>query len=157
MIFITLGTQDKKFTRLLDEVAHQIEIGNIKEKVIAQVGFTSYTNDKIDIYEYLEDDMFKRFMKEADIVITHGGVGSVLTALSYHKKVIAFSRLSKYKEHINDHQIQIVNEFAKEGYILTGKVSELDKLLTESKSFIPKRYVPNNIRFNNMIIKFIEE
>ena len=44
MIFVTLGTQDKSFNRLLEKVDRQIDLGNIKEKVIVQAGFTKYNS-----------------------------------------------------------------------------------------------------------------
>ncbi len=157
MILVTLGTQDKSFIRLLKEIDNQINLGNIKEQVIAQIGYTPFeATSKMKIYDYLPDHKLKEYMKKANLIITHGGIGSVLNALSYNKKIIAFSRLAKYKEHINDHQVQIVNEFAKEGYILTGKISELDKILKEAKTFEPKKYRPNNTRFNNLVIDCIE-
>ncbi len=157
MILVTLGTQDKSFIRLLKEIDNQITLGNIKEKVIAQVGYTQFKSDNMKVYEYFSEEDLKKYMQKASLIITHGGIGSVLNALSYNKKIIAFSRLSKYKEHINDHQVQIVNKFAEEGYILTGKISDLSNLLKKVKNFTPKEYKPNNVKFNNMIIKFIEE
>ena len=157
MILVTLGTQDKSFIRLLKEIDNQINLGNIKEQVIAQVGFTPFIpTSKMKTYQYLPDKKLKEYMQKANLIITHGGIGSVLNALSYNKKVIAFSRLAKYKEHINDHQVQIVNEFAKEGYILTGKISELDKLLIDVKKFEPRKYKPNNGKFNDLVIGCIE-
>ena len=157
MILVTLGTQDKSFIRLLKEIDNQINLGNIKEQVIAQIGYTPFeAKSKMKTYDYLPDHKLKEYMQKANLIITHGGIGSVLNALSYNKKIIAFSRLAKYKEHINDHQVQIVNEFAKEGYILTGKISELDKILKAAKTFEPRKYKPNNEKFNNMIIKYID-
>ena len=47
MIFVTLGTQDKSFSRLLDAIEKQIKNGNIKEKVIVQAGHTDYISDNI--------------------------------------------------------------------------------------------------------------
>ena len=156
MIFVTLGTQDKSFIRLLNEIDKQIELGNINEKVIAQVGYTQFKSDRMEIYEYMSDEDFKKYMSEADLIITHGGIGSVLNALSYNKKILAFSRLSKYKEHINDHQVQIVNKFSEEGYILTGDIGNLSKLLEKVKEFKPKKYVQNNTKFNNLVIRYID-
>ncbi len=154
MIFVTLGTQDKSFIRLLNEIDKQIELGNIKEKVIAQVGYTQFKSDRMEIYEYMSDEDFKKYMSEADLIITHGGIGSVLNALSYNKKILAFSRLSKYKEHINDHQIQIVEKFDRLGYIIPLKdFNRLDKVLAKARKFKPKKYVSNT----ENIIKHLED
>ena len=59
-------------------------------------------------------------------MITHGGVGSILTGLRHNKKIIVAPRLAKHKEHVNDHQLQIINRFYEEGYILPLK--DFDKL-----------------------------
>lgn len=158
MIFVTLGTQDKSFKRLLDMISLEIEKGNIKDEVIVQAGFTKYQSDKMKIVESLSKDDFEKTMKEASLVITHGGVGSILTALKYNKKVIAVPRLVKYNEHTNDHQKEIVNEFSKKGYILALKdLTKFDKVLEKSKSFKPKKYESNKEHFNKVIDDFIEK
>jgi UDP-N-acetylglucosamine transferase subunit ALG13 len=57
-------------------------------------------------------------MKRAKIVITHGGTGSIFTALNLNKKVIAIPRLKKFREVTNDHQLQIVKELEKEKMLI---------------------------------------
>ena len=49
MILVVLGTQDKQFTRLLDDVSREIELGHIKDEVIVQAGQTKYSSDKMQI------------------------------------------------------------------------------------------------------------
>ena len=66
-------------------------------------------------------------MKECDIVICHGASGSIMKALNLKKKVIAVARLRKYKEHINDHQIQNNEAFSSHHYVLMAD-PELDNL-----------------------------
>ena len=51
MIFVALGTQDKSFTRLLETIERQIEMGNIKDKVIVQAGYTKFISDKMEIFD----------------------------------------------------------------------------------------------------------
>ena len=156
MILVTLGTQDRSFIRLLKEIDEQIKKKHIKDRVVAQIGYTEFKSKRMEIHDYFTMEEFNKYMKEADVVITHGGVGSVLGALDKNKKVIAFPRLAKYKEHVNDHQIQMVNTLAKNGYILTGRVSELGKLLKSVQDFKPKKYKSNNEKFNDLIIDYIE-
>ena len=72
----------------------------------------------MEIFDLIPSDEFDDLVARAGLIITHGGAGSILTAIKKNKKVIAAARLKKYKEHTNDHQIQIVKEFAKDGYIL---------------------------------------
>ena len=119
MILVTLGTQDKKFTRLLDSIQNLINKKVIKEKVVVQAGCTKDFNSKdMEIFDLIPMDEFDKLISECDILITHGGVGSIITGLKNNKKVIAIARLKKYGEHTNDHQLQIIEKFANSGLIL---------------------------------------
>lgn len=157
MIFVTLGTQDKSFSRLLEAIDDQIEKGNIKEKVIAQIGYTKYESKNMEIFDLISPEEFNKYISKSRIVITHGGVGSILSAIQKEKIVIAAPRLKKYKEHTNDHQKQIVREFADMGYILELRdFNKLDKVLKKVDSFKPKKYISNNKNFVHMIDQYIE-
>ena len=64
------------------------------------------------------------------------------------KKMIVAPRLAKYGEHVNDHQLQIATNFAKENYILLlSNFEELNLVLAKAKNFIPKAYKENNQNF----------
>ena len=111
MIFVTVGTQVEPFKRLLKAVDEEIEKGTIKDTVIVQAGCTKYKSDNMIIHDYLPMEVFDEYMDQADLIICHGGVGSILGGLNRKKKVIAVARLKKYKEHVNDHQTQIIDNF----------------------------------------------
>ena len=153
MILVTLGTQDKSFKRLLEAVDKQIKNGNIKDKVVVQAGCTKYKSKNMEIFDLIDSDKFAELIKECDLLITHGGVGSILTGLKNNKKVIAAPRLAKYKEHTNDHQLQIIEKFDEAGFILPlYDFEKLDKVLKDVKNFKPKKYQSNT----NKMIKLIE-
>ena len=158
MILVTLGTQDKSFERLVKAIDKEIEAGNIKDKVIVQAGYTKYKSDNMEIFDFVNPSELDKLMKEADILITHGGVGSILGALKYDKPVIAAARLAKYKEHTNDHQKQIVGEFAKEGYILElDDFSKLTEVLKKAKKFKPKKYKSNKKNMQKLVSSYIDD
>lgn len=159
MILVTLGTQDKKFYRLLDMIQKEIDNGKIKDEIIVQAGYSSdYKSDDMKIIDLIPIDEFDELVKKCDILITHGGVGSIITGLKHHKKIIAVPRLKKYKEHTNDHQIQIVDAFAKDGYLLNlDENGKLYKVLKNMKNFIPKKYESNNNSFIKMLDKEIKK
>ncbi len=158
MIFVTLGTQDKTFKRLLETIDKEIEKGNIKEKVIVQAGFTKYNSKNMEIFDLLDKDDFDKYIKQCDLLITHGGVGSILTGLKNNKKVIAAPRLCKYKEHMNDHQVQIIKRFSDAGYILPlYENDDLGKVLKKSITFKPKKYVSNTDNIIKLISNFIDK
>ncbi len=157
MIFVTLGTQDKEFTRLLDAIEKEIKKGNIKQKVIVQAGYTKYTSDNMEILKLIPMEEFDKYIKECDLLITHSGVGSIMTGLKNNKKIIAAARLKKYNEHTNDHQIQIGKEFEKQGYIMyLDDFDDLGKVLKDIKNFKPKKFKSNNDNFIKLIEDYID-
>ena len=63
LIFVTLGTQDKPFNRLLEALEYQIDLGNIKEEVIVQAGLTKYESAKMKIFNLVSHDEFEKYIK----------------------------------------------------------------------------------------------
>jgi UDP-N-acetylglucosamine transferase subunit ALG13 len=155
MIYVSLGTQDKKFPRLLQEVDKLIDKGIIKDEVIAQIGQTKYESKNMKLNDYLSKEDVLKYMKESRFIITHGGVGTILDALKLNKKVIAVARLKLYKEHVNDHQLQIIREYTKLGYILDGTY-DLEKAIFDVNEFIPNQYVSNNENFIKQLEDYID-
>ena len=108
-------------------------------------------------FNLIEQDKFNILMEQADTIITHGGVGSIVTAVKLGKKVIAVPRLKQYGEHVNDHQIQIVETFSNQGFIKGIKdVSELKETLREIDTFIPNKLESNTEHIINIIEDFIQ-
>ena len=158
MILVTLGTQDKPFTRLVKEIDKLKESKIIKDKVVVQLGFTDYKSNNLETFSLIESDKLNKLIEEADLIITHGGVGSILSGLKSGKKVIAVPRLAEYKEHTNDHQLQIVNEFYNTGYILKcDNPKDLEEVLKQVKNFKPKKYKSNTANMVKMIEDFIDK
>ncbi len=156
MIFITLGTQDKKFLRLLEEVERLIQTGVIQDEVIVQAGYTQFESNSMQVFDYVNGELFNTYIENCDALITHGGVGSILNAITREKKVIAIARLEKYGEHENDHQVEIVSKFAKLQYILGCiEIGELEQTYQSLKTFIPAKYAANNAHFCELIDKLI--
>ena len=153
MILVTLGTQDKKFYRLLDAIQKQIDNGNIKDEVVVQAGYSSdYKSSSMKIFDLISTSEFDELIKKCDLLITHGGVGSIISGLKENKKVIAAARLKEYSEHTNNHQLQIIENFSKHGYILAlNDFDKLDDVLKKTKKFKPQKYRGNSINFNKLL------
>ena len=158
MILVTLGTQDKNFTRLLDVIQKEIDNGNIKDKVVVQAGLTKYESKNMEIFDYVSKEKFEEYIKNCDILITHGGVGSIFTGLKNNKKVLVMPRLAKYKEQHNDHQLEIVEEFTKLGYILSfDDEKSFEKCYKKVDKFVPKKYKSNTKNMIKLIEEFIDK
>lgn len=156
MILVLLGTQHNEFTRLLQEIDECIKSKKIDEEVIVQAGFTKYESKKMRIFDMIPKLDLDEFVERADLVITHGGVGSIIMALSKNKKVIAVPRLHEYGEHVNDHQRQIIKVFSEKGYLIgLQNVEDMPEALKDIKTFVPKKYENNNHEMLNYIENFI--
>ena len=154
MILVLLGTQNNSFHRLLEEIQKNIDNGNIQEEVVVQKGYTKFESKDMTLYNELPIEKFNELIQKADLVITHGGVGSIISSVTRGKKVIAVPRLKKYNEHVNDHQLDIIQTFDEMGYIIgIQEVQQLGEAIKKVKEFKPKKYVKNT----GNIIKIIED
>lgn len=157
MIFITLGSQKFQFNRLLKSIDHLVESGKINEKIFAQIGYSDYTPLNYEYKQFLDRDEYMKIICESDIVITHGGTGAIIGAVKKKKKVIAVPRLAQYNEHVDDHQLQIVEQFRDLKLIYecidTEKLSEALNIV---KNFEFKSYQSNTKTIIDSIVQFIE-
>lgn len=157
MILVTLGTQDKEFRRLLDIVEDAINRKVIKDEVIVQAGHTKYDSKNMKIFDFLDREEFCKLINECDLLITHAGVGSIITGLNNDKKVIVVPRLAKYNEHLNDHQLQITNNFVKKGYILAlNEEDKIEYVLKKIKTFKPNKFESNTKNMVKLIENYID-
>ncbi len=152
-----LGTQNNSFKRLLKELDRLKDNKIIKEKIIVQAGYTKYKSENLEIFDFIDKDSLEKYESEADLIITHGGVGSIISSLKKDKKVIAVPRLKEYNEHVNNHQKDIVESFSNNGYIIGIKdVKELEEAYRNVKKFKPKKYIPGNSKIIKIVEDFIE-
>lgn len=159
MIFVMLGTQNNPFQRLLEEIDRLINKNVIDEEIVVQAGYTQYQpkNKKMKIIDFMSREELDTFEQKASFIITHGGVGSIITSLEKGKKVIAVPRLHQYGEHVNNHQTEIVEKFNKNGNIIgLQSVKELEEAIKKVQNFAPKPYIENNHKMLEMIENFID-
>ena len=158
MILVLLGTQNNSFHRLLEKMDELINKGIINEKVIVQSGYTNYESKNMRVFDLIPQEELERYQEQADLIITHGGVGSIVSSIKKGKKVIAIPRLHKYNEHVNDHQKEIVEYFNDKGYIIgIDNVEQLEKVVSNIEKFVPKKYENNNKKMLKIISEFIDE
>lgn len=155
MIFVTLGTSDYPFTRLLKQIDDLIE-NNIVKNIIVQCENEDYHPKNFTIIKNLDKKEFNEYLKKAEVVITHGGVGTIIDCIKMGKKVIAFPRKAEYGEAKNNHQEQIINNLKNTGSILTGEINDLAKLLEKIKTLKKIKLKSNNKNFNYQLCKIID-
>ena len=157
MILVTVGSQKFQFNRLLQEIDKLIEEKVIKEKVFAQIGVSDYIPKNYEYKDFLTQDEFNKKIDECDILITHAGTGVIVNALKKEKKVIAVPRLAKYGEHVDDHQIQLIDEFKELNFIEPAyEVSDIKECLKNINKNKYNKYVSNTDKIIESIEEFIE-
>lgn len=162
MIFVTVGSRQYPFDRLFKKLDELVEDGTIKEKIFAQIGTSTYKPKNYEYKDFISPEEFQEYINKSDIVVSHGASGSIMKALNADKKVIAVTRLEKYGEHINDHQIQNNEAFASNNYVLMADL-ELDNLgecfkkINSKNNGLVKWENKDPMAIVNMIDKFIIE
>lgn len=157
MIFVTVGTHEQPFNRLIEEVDKLKGKGLIEDEVIIQRGYTTYTPKYCKFYDLISYDDMQKLNKEARIIITHGGPASFIDVLSLGKTPIIVPRQAKFNEHVNNHQLEFSKELARRGenIIVVEDIGELGKIIENYKND-KKEIKSNNCEFNNKLIKEIK-
>lgn len=110
------------------------------------------------IFDLIPPAELQNLVANADLIITHGGVGSMTQCVKLGKKVIAVPRLKKYGEHVNDHQLQIVNSFASQGFIKSViDLNQLGTVIKEMDDFKPQKYESNTSHIINVVRGYINK
>lgn len=157
-ILVTLGTQDKPFNRLLEAIDKAIERKEIVDEVVVQAGYTKYNSKNMKVLEYVPFDEFGKYIDSADVIITHGGVGSILSSVKKGKKVVAVARLAEFGEHTNDHQLQVIEKMSKDGYIINGNdLDNIAQAVKEAKELVVKEYISNTNNFIGLLRNEIDK
>lgn len=162
MIFVTVGSRNYPFDRLFKKLDGLYEDGILTEDMFAQTGTSIYKPKHYANRDFISQDEFLTRINEADIVVSHGASGSIMKALNAGKKVIAVTRLEKYGEHINDHQIQNNEAFSSNGYVLMADL-ELENLgecfrkIYEGKDGLKRWENTDPLHIIHMIDDFIQE
>lgn len=115
MIFVTVGTHEQQFNRLIKAVDDLKGQGIIQDDVFIQVGFSNYEPQHCEWKKFVTYSEMEDYMDKANLIITHGGPASFMGAISKGKSPIVVPRQLKYNEHVNDHQLEFCNK-VKEQY-----------------------------------------
>lgn len=126
MIYVTLGTQGKDFSRFLKMLEQLIDERSLKDEIIAQVGSTKYRPKGVNCFDFVEEADYQKYIQSADVIITHAGSGALFSSIKRRKKIIAVARLAQYGEMIDNHQTELVRKLSEEGYILDGTNSIIE-------------------------------
>ena len=160
MIFVTVGTHDQQFNRLVRFMDEWAKVHD--EPVVIQTGCSTVEPRHSEWKDYYPYPVMQRYMEEARIVITHGGPSSFLPPLQFKKIPIVVPRRMEFHEHVNDHQVAFVKAFAERNnsILVIEDIEELGEVITAYPSRIismNKETASNTLRFCEDFKKIVNE
>lgn len=158
MIFVVLGTQKFQLNRLLQKLDEYVEQGLLTDEIYAQIGNSTYKPRHYAYKDFMDKKEFDATIAKADLVIAHSGVGTIITAIRAKKPVVVFPRLAKYKEHVDDHQLDIARAFEMKKYVLCCyENDDLLEKINKCKDFQFDEYVSQQKQIIGIIKNFLDE
>lgn len=157
MIFVTVGTHEQPFNRLVEEVDRLKKEGVITDEVFIQTGFSTYEPQYCDWKKLISYSEMDNYMTRSDIIITHGGPATFMGAIAKGKKPIVVPRLEKFGEHVNDHQL----DFAYQVKNRHNNIEVIEDIKTLQHFLkrdlrISKSTISNNKKFNEQLRQEVE-
>lgn len=161
MIFVTVGTHEQPFNRLVECIDKLKEDGTIKEEVIIQTGYSTYEPVNCKWQKLFPYQDMLRLVEEARIIITHGGPSSFIMPLQTGKIPIVVPRKYEFNEHVNDHQVTFSKAVAERmGMIVVvedlGKIAETINHYDMIISRMENGLMSNNAKFNDEFSKIVQ-
>jgi len=156
MIFVVLGTWEMPFTRPLIEIERAAQQRLITEPIVVQCGKTTYSSPFLKLVPFFSQQELDQMYEQATIIICQAGVGSIMLGLKKSKKVISIARLSKFNEHIDDHQLEILDVFSKSGAVLPWNGNgDLTDVLRRAVDFVSAGYPFGDERISEAILSYL--
>lgn len=161
MIFVTVGTHEQQFNRLVECVDQMKEKGLLQEEVIIQTGFSTYEPKHCTWQKLLPFQQMVKNVEQARIVITHGGPSSFIMPLQIGKIPIVVPRQKQYEEHVNDHQVDFCRAVSQRqgNIILAEEMDALEQAILnydEITAGMTAGQSSNNAKFNEAFGALVE-
>lgn len=162
MIFVTVGTHEQPFNRLVKKIDNLVAEGTIKEKVVIQTGFSTYKPVHCESHKMMSFEEMQKTLKDARIFITHGGPSSFIEALQFGKVPIVVPRQEKYHEHVNNHQVDFTELIEKRmnNIIPVYDIDQLANTIENYDKVVKTKNAgesSNNSKFNEQLERIVEE
>ena len=151
MIFVTVGTHEQSFERLVKKVDDLKRDKIINEDIIIQKGYTDYEPRYCESYKLIGYNDMQKYLEDARIIITHGGPASFIAPLTIGKIPIVVPRQKDFNEHVNNHQKYFVEQVvARDNSIIPCyNIDDLEKLIKEYDSIVEN--MKENYKSNNKL------
>lgn len=113
MILVTVGTHDQQFNRLVKTADRMAEL--IDEKIVIQRGCSDFIPQQAEFFDWTSMNEMEGWIVKSRVVIAHAGAGTIITVIKYGKPLVLAPRLKAYREHLNDHQLELASALDREG------------------------------------------
>lgn len=162
MIFVTVGTHEQPFNRLVKYIDTLKEADDIAEEVVIQTGFSTYEPQYCTWQKLYPYQQMVELVAKARIVITHGGPSSFIMPLQIGKIPIVLPRQKRFDEHVNDHQLNFCKQVAERNgnIIVVEDIDDLKDAILNYERIIasmPSELKSNNAKFNEGISNIVDE
>lgn len=160
MIFVTVGTHEQQFDRLVRAVDELKGNGAIDEPVFVQTGYCTYEPTHCKHLKFVPFKQMKEYMAQADVVITHGGPSSFIEAMAAGKTPVVVPRRGDLGEHVNDHQADFVRIVAERqgGIVPVYDVAELPQAIGRARELSRgAAFKSHNAEFCEKLRRMIEK
>jgi UDP-N-acetylglucosamine transferase subunit ALG13 len=138
MIFVTVGTEQYQFNRLMHWITTLIDEGFIQEEVIVQYGACTVLPPGVRVYQSIPGDRFQNLVRQARLVISHCGEGSLLCLEEIGTPYVLVPRSVRYKEHVDDHQVELAIALQHMGATIALSPGDLARFLaTPERAELP--------------------
>jgi UDP-N-acetylglucosamine transferase subunit ALG13 len=157
MIFCTVGTQ-LPFDRLLGSVDN-LAIMYSDKRFYGQIGDSKYLPHNFEWIRSLDETSYHQILKEAELIIGHAGMGTILTAFEYGIPVIIIPRLLEFGEHRNDHQLSTIKKFSnRDGVFACEDINDLETVFADALSYTRKKHANNDscINFSRKLMSIVD-
>ena len=132
MILITVGTEKFPFNRLMEWIDNLIDRNLIQpeqEEIVVQYGSCTFVPDRIKGYSVLQQTDFLSLVQQARIIIAHCGEGTLDFLALVDKPFILVPRSNTFEEHVDDHQVELARQLAKQGIPIANSQDDLVNFL----------------------------
>lgn len=156
MIFVTVGTQKFQMNRLMKQIEKMAE-NMPQERFVIQYGNCTYVPKHCETYQFMDRPQFEQCVSECSVLITHGGVGTIMSGIRAGKPVVVVPRRRQYGEHVDDHQIEAARALsAHKCLVICMNTEFLGYIIDHISEYVFNRYEEPEKKVEDLVLGFIE-
>lgn len=155
-LFVPLGTQKFPFERIIVALNSLVDRGEYKPDDIIMQSALYPVKPKFIALGLIPNEEFNRYMVEAETIVTHSGVNSIISCMNIGKPLVICPRLHEYGEHVDNHQMEIAELMrTKYDVLVCTDMNDLSEMIEKAKTHKYKSWVSHRQELMNAISRLI--